>query len=261
MRPRETLWLWVAVLAAITLTALAEPAGDRPARPPATRVDWSGPWIIPEGEFVVSVLREQDPRDPSAPALTPVYRAILDAANLRRATGRDTSGANLHTNAESCRPPGMPDLMRYPVAIELLFTRGRVTLLSEQGPAIRRIYTDGRAHDPDAEPSYQGESIGHWEGTTLVVDTTAISSKAQLIGAVRTSGQAHIVERLHLTDPAHLQIDTTVSDPLALVRPWRYTRRYQRLDSGFVEMVCLDNNRDADGGEPDLTPPTASTAP
>jgi hypothetical protein len=255
------LWLWVAVLAATTLTAIAAPAGDPHARPVATRSDWSGPWIIPEGEFVVAVLREQNPRDPRAPALTPVYRAILDAANLRRATGRDPSGGSLHTNAESCRPPGMPDLMRYPVAIELLFTRGRVTLLSEEGPAIRRIYTDGRGHDPQAEPSYLGESIGHWEGTTLVVDTTAISSKAQLIGAVHTSGQAHIVERMHLEDPMHLQIDTTVSDPLTLERPWRYTRTYQRLDSGFVEMVCLDNNRDADGREPDLTPPTVSAAP
>jgi hypothetical protein len=259
MKPRALLWLFVAVLAVATQGAISAPPAQRPRRTSPTIIDYPGPWIIGHDDFVIGVLREQDPQDPLAPSLTPEFRAVMDAANRRRATGKDDAGPR--TNAESCRPPGMPDLMRYPVAIELLFTPGRATLISEEGPAVRRIYIDGRSHDPTAEPTYLGESIGHWEGRTLVVDTTAISPKAQLIGAVHTSGYAHIVERVHLKDRTHLQIDTVVEDSLALEKPWRYTRIYQALSSAFVEAVCLDNNRDADGGEPDLTPPAATVTP
>ena len=86
-----------------------------------------------------------------------------------------------------------------------------------------------------------------------MVDTTAISPKAELQAGVKTSGKAHVTERIHLKDKDHLQIDTVVDDPIALKAPWRYRRLYDRSDSGFFERVCLDNNRDVNGGEPDLT--------
>ena len=59
-------------------------------------------------------------------------------------------------------------------AMEILFTPGRVTMLGESdGNRLRRIYTDGRPHPDDPDPSFHGHSIGHWEGDTLVVDTVA----------------------------------------------------------------------------------------
>jgi hypothetical protein len=102
--------------------------------------------------------------------------------------------------------------------------------------------------------TYSGESIGHWEGDTLVVHTTAISPKAQLMGGIKTSGKAEVTERIHLKDKSHLQIETVVEDPIALKAPWRYSRIYEHSDLGFFELVC-DNNRDVDDGEPNLTPP------
>ena len=117
---------------------------------------------------------------------------------------------------------------------------------------------DGRTHSDDAEPSYTGESIGHWEGKTLVVDTTAISAKAQFFFGVKTSGKTHLVERFHLLDKDHLRIDTEVDDPVALQKPWRYSWTYHHTDTDFMSNIC-DPSSDRDrNGEPDLTPPSAT---
>jgi len=62
------------------------------------------------------------------------------------------------------------------------------------------------------------------------------------------------MERIHLTDRTHLQIDTVVEDPIILTAPWRYSRIYERSDDGWFERYC-ENNRYGNDGEPDLTPP------
>jgi hypothetical protein len=188
--------------------------------------------------------RLRDPRDPIAPQLTAEYASM----QASRAQG-------VRSNSETCRPTGMPNVMRYPFAMEILFSPGRVTILLEYNSTIRRIYIDGRKHSDDQDPTYAGESIGRWEGDTLVVHTTGISPNAELLPAVRTSGRTTVVERIRLTDADHLQIDTTVEDPIALRTPWRNSRIYERSLYGFFDHVCLDNNRDASGGHPDLTPP------
>jgi hypothetical protein len=144
------------------------------------------------------------------------------------------------------------------VATEFHFTPGRLTIISESGPTVRRIYIDPklRPHDEeDLGPRFTGTSIGHWEGETLVVETTGISPRSQLIATVSTSGEAQVTERIQLKDPTHLQIDTVVKDPGVLKAPWSYSRLYDRQATHMLEDVCLENNRDANGGEPDLTPP------
>ena len=145
--------------------------------------------------------------------------------------------------------------MRYAFAIEFIFTPGRVTILGELDSLVRRIYTDGRAHARDPELSYAGESIGHWEGETLVVHTAAISPNAELLAGLRGSGRTQVTERIRLQDRTHLQIDTIVEDPVALTAPWRYSRVHERIAPRFFENHCQDNNRDVNGDEPDLTPP------
>jgi hypothetical protein len=231
----------------IAIAGYAVVAGTAAAQPPAAPGDWTGVWVVPREAFIDEQPRLRDPRDPIAPALTAEYAAMQAA----RAQGR-------RSNSETCQPTGMPNVMRYPFAIEFLFTPGRVTILLEYNSTVRRIYTDGRSHSDDADPSYAGESIGRWEGDTLVVHTTAISPNAELLPAVRTSGRATVTERIRLRDRNHLQIETTVEDPLALVRPWRYSRTYEPTTIGFFDHVCLDNNRDRTGGLPDLAAPGGS---
>ena len=110
--------------------------------------------------------------------------------------------------------------MWFSFAIEFLPSPGRVTMLLEQGSVIRRIYTDGRAHAADAEPTWAGDSIGHWEGDTLVVRTTHFKARPER-GLLMTSDKAIVTERIRMRDKDHLQIDTVVEDPVALLEPWR----------------------------------------
>jgi hypothetical protein len=262
MRGLERAGVWLALLAGFVATGVSSaqqiptgPQGESYASI-AKLPNWSGLWVMPEAEFLRAIITEVDPESPRAPALAPAAKKILEAFNARRMTGRQvSSGSPARTNADECIPPGMPDVMRYPAGIEFLLTPGRVTVIIEEGPTIRHIYTDGRPHSKDADPTFAGESIGHWEGATLVVETRSISPRANLIASVRTSGAARITERMFLRDPAHLQIDTVVEDPTVLREPWKYTRVYQRFDSTYRESVCMENNREPGGGEPDLTPP------
>jgi hypothetical protein len=220
----------------------------------ATLPDWSGVWAIPFDAFIADASRKMNPNEPSAPQWTPDYAARMQAA-INLFMGKDPAIPLPPFNAESCAPHGMPSVMGYAFAIEFLFTPGRVTILLEQDSTIRRVYTDRRTHDTDPDLSYAGESIGHWEGETLVIHTTAITPKSELLAPLKASGHTEVTERVHLRDKNHLQIDTVVEDPIALKAPWRYSLVYERSDSGFFERVCLDNNRDVNGGEPNLTPP------
>ena len=234
----------------------------------ATLPDWSGAWIIPFQNFGQENVRLRIPDDPSAPRLTPPYAALMDETR-RGLAARDpgrlggageavagATGPRRRLNSEDCLPTGMPNVMRYAFAIEFLFTPGRVTILLENDDSsVRRIYTDGRAHSDDPDPSYNGESIGHWEGQTLVVHTIGISPRAELVAGVPTSGRTTVTERIHLVDKNHLQIDSVIEDPLALREPWRATRVYVRTEPVFFERICLDNNREGRGDVPNLTPP------
>ena len=218
--------------------------------------DWSGAWIVPFATFREDSTRFRDTTHPDAPKWTPAYMSIVESRSRRVQTGQESSpGAGGRQNSENCLPTGMPNVMRYAFAIEFLFTPGRVTILTEHDSLVRRIYTDGRAHAPDVELSYGGESIGYWQGDTLVVHTAAISPNAELLAGIHGSGRTQVTERIRLRDRTHLQIDTVVEDPVALTAPWRYSRVYDRIAPRFFENHCQDNNRDANGDEPDLTPP------
>jgi hypothetical protein len=220
--------------------------------------DWSGIWIIPETSYLDQFFAETDPANPRAPKLTPANLAKLNAYNIRRATGQDPPGEKVRTNTELCLPVGMPALMRDPAGIEFLFTPGRVTLISESTPNVRRIFTNAKSNppsDPDAS-TYAGTSVGHWEGNTLVVETTQISPRSQLSATITTSGVARVTERMYLKGPKHLQIDTVIEDAGALTAPWRYSMIFDRRDDiHMAEDACLENNRDRNGDEPDMTPP------
>jgi hypothetical protein len=148
---------------------------------------------------------------------------------------------------DHCFPEGMPSFMLITHnAFELLFTPGRVTLLGESdGNRLRRIYTDGRPHPSDPDPSFHGHSIGHWEGQTLVVDTIALLPQAYLavneaVG-MPNNGDMHIVEHIHLLNADTLADDLEITANKLLSKPWKTTRKYVRQRSqkyDIVEGVC-----------------------
>ena len=192
---------------------------------------WEIPLGGPRGSF----------RPPQQPSLTPAYAAKLKAFNDAKAAGgeQDNPSAN-------CVPPGMPEIMGQPYPIEIFFKPGQVTIQLEAYEQMRHIYTDGRPHPDDPDLTYDGHSIGHWEGGTLVVDSVGFSPDTPLGQnyGVRHSDKMHIVERMRLTDPDTLEVVTTIDDPEALAQPWTSTRTFKRhRDWTIDEYVCEQNNR------------------
>jgi hypothetical protein len=174
---------------------------------------------------------------PEQPSLTPKYAAMLK--EFQANPPHDSPQAN-------CVPPGMPGIMSQPYPIEILYTPGMVTVIAEAYMQVRHIYTDGRAHPDDPDLTFNGHSIGHWEGDTLVVDSVGFTKDTPLgmnMGT-RHSEKMHIVERFHLKDPKTLEIATTIDDPEALTKPWTRTITYARHpDWTLAEYICEQNNR------------------
>jgi hypothetical protein len=177
---------------------------------------------------------------PEGPELTPAYAAKLKSYRDAQARGeiQDTPAAN-------CVPPGMPGVMSQPYPIEILVTPGKITIIAEAYSQWRQIFTDGRKHPDDPDLTYNGHSIGHWEGDTLVVDTIGFTTDTALGSyGVQHSDKMHIVERFHLASPDRLEVQTTITDPEALAKPWTTTRAYGRhRDWTLAEYVCQQNNR------------------
>jgi hypothetical protein len=148
----------------------------------------------------------------------------------------------------NCLPEAMPGWMLVTHnALEFLFTPGRVTILGDSdGNRLRRIYTDGRPHPEDPDPTFHGHSIGHWEGDTLVVDTVGILPQtyiaiSEAVG-VPNNGDLHIIERIHLAGPDILHDDLEIIAPKILTKPWKTTRIFIRQRArkfDIVEGVCL----------------------
>ncbi|HEX4023366.1 MAG TPA: hypothetical protein VHX52_01480 [Steroidobacteraceae bacterium] len=145
-----------------------------------------------------------------------------------------------------CYPAGMPMIMTRVWPINIIQLPTVVEMVFGFTNSLRLIYLDGRAHtDPDiAISTYNGESIGHWEGDTLVVDTKYFEPNQHWIdNGLPISDQFHIVERMRLLDAGKtLQIEYIMTDPDMWKGEWRSTKRWMREDySDVPEVECLPN--------------------
>jgi hypothetical protein len=224
-----------AVAAAVTVSqsaaAQSAPQGDT----------WESIAKLPDFGSVWEVTFGGRPRvAPEPPALTSAY-----AAKLKDYQDKQRSGEIQDTPAANCVPNGMPAIMTQPYPIEVLFTPGKVTIMIEAYSQWRQIFTDGRKHPEDPDLTFNGHSIGHWEGDALLVDTVGFTTDTGLGNfGMRHSDKLHIVERMHLTAPDVLTIETTITDPEALSKPMTSSRIYGRhRDWTLAEYVCQQNNR------------------
>jgi len=181
------------------------------------------------------------------PVFTPDYAAKRVEWRAKAAAGQPVPNP-----MQNCLPPGMPDTMELPFPVMFLFTRGRVTIIQEAFTQVRTVFMDGRGHPSDADPTYNGHSIGHWEGDTLVIDTAQLRADTYLPMRGETdfvpgphSDVLHIVERIRLADPDRLEDHLIVTDDKALAQPWEFSIFYTRhRDWDLHEYVCEENNRD-----------------
>jgi hypothetical protein len=111
--------------------------------------------------------------------------------------------------------------------------------------SYRVIALDGRPHLPDSVRLWMGDSVGHWEGDTLVVDSTNFNGKSWLdeVGEVITYAE-HVVERFTLAGPNRIEYEATIDDPIAYSRPWTIALSYNRSrEEAYLEEACLEGNQ------------------
>jgi len=126
-----------------------------------------------------------------------------------------------------CRPPGVPRWLTEPFLHEYIVTPQQTWLINEMVNDVRRVYTDGREHTPDADayPTWNGDTIGFWDGDVLTTHTKYLNSGQYQRGLQPDySEETTLVERWHKVDDKTLQADVWVFDPVNLAKPW-YTRQ------------------------------------
>lgn len=239
----------VAILLGSVLPAAAQPAPKPAAAPvplgalapanlakprPKPAFDITGTWL--HGGGANNGFRFSPP---AGFKLTPESQVQYDAAQAAAKQGkvyRDDIG--------QCWPAGLPVIMTRVWAIAMVQRPTAIYMISGFMNSVRIIYLDGRPHtDPDVViPSFNGESIGRWEGDSLVVDTTGFVNDHHWIdNGIPVTDALHIVERMKLIDNgANLQIETTASDPKSWVGEWSWTKRWRRVDdTDITEASCL----------------------
>jgi hypothetical protein len=143
----------------------------------------------------------------------------------------------------SCSPPGVPRIFLQPTPLQIVPMPGGVLMLFEYDSLRRQIFTDGRAHDTTLGPSWMGDSIGHWEGNTLVVDTVNFNDKTWLDRVGHPHSDAlHLTERIRRVNHDHLSVDMTIEDPKAYAKPWTAHLEYLLHPTWtLAERFCEDD--------------------
>jgi hypothetical protein len=227
-------------------------AATATAQSPAKMPDWSGQWEnvgatpSPDGGFyepLDQVLEELEWAPPSKPEMQAAVDKIVAAQ--RKAMDAMRRGVDPGGAVTACSF-GYPALMiESPLMFEILPTP-KETALIFSSREIRHVYTDGRDHPgkDDLWPTPWGDSVGHWEGDTLVIDTVAVKSafpgregiSVNAFGGIEEmqtvallSPDAHFVERIRMLDKDHLEDRITIVDPKNLTGAWNLRRTYQRV--------------------------------
>jgi hypothetical protein len=145
---------------------------------------------------------------------------------------------------EQCLPRGVPDTIGEPYPIQIVQTPNLVVLLYEAGEYFRVIPTDGRPHPKNLDPTWMGNSVGHWEGDTLVVDVTGVNDKVS-VGEYRHTTAYHVVERFERTSYDTLKYSATIDDPNVFEQPWTEVGTFTlHPEWDIQEYICNENNHD-----------------
>jgi len=198
-----------------------------------------------------------DPAHPYIPNFTgkqPTYR-VADLTNpilqpwaaeqMRKANEAVLAGHVPFRARESCWPPGVPTFLVYALATPLYFlqTRNMVAIFYQGGPELRHVYMDV-PHSAHPALSWYGESVGHYEGDSLVVDTIGLNERT-FVDNYRTphTSQLHVVERYRLTDGGNmLEVAFQVEDPGAFTTSWSAIQRFRRVHRApMSELPCVES--------------------
>jgi hypothetical protein len=147
-----------------------------------------------------------------------------------------------------CKPPNFPRAWTLPQYIKIVQTPKEMVILHEFNAAYREVYMDGRPLPKDPNPTWNGYSIGHWDGDVLVIETNGIRDDMWLdIQGSPVTESAKVTERLRRVNFGVMQVEITVDDPKAYTRPWTVTiEMAAQVDTPMIEEICMDNERDVE---------------
>jgi hypothetical protein len=199
--------------------------------------DYSSEWIVArDWDDRTSLIT--DPPDGHMPPMTPEgqkRRAAVFSAMGRRADGPEDRGFS-----ERCITFGSPQLTAgYQSYYQILQTSNAVIFMTEMIHDARIIRLDDHPHAPSGIHQWFGDSRGHWEGDTLVVDTTNYKPKAFMS---ISSDQLHVIERFTRTGPDSLKYEIAIDDPGTWTKPWSLMIPLKSSDHPIYEYACHEGN-------------------
>jgi len=232
-----------------SLLALAAAAQSKPVPRMANgKPDLSGVWDHPR---VADVSKDYDGRCAGA---TPgcSSKGAKDIDSTLTAYGKTENAKPKFDYGVHCLPWGYVRSWGTPYPAEIFQRPEKMAILFEQNNMFHVVPTDGRDHPKQLYPSWLGDSVGHWEGDTLVVDTLGFNGQTWLDTEPErlTSDALHVVERFSRPDFDHIRYEVTVSDPKMYTQPWTNTRVFVLMKPGqeLLEYSCEENNKEITEG-------------
>jgi hypothetical protein len=168
------------------------------------------------------------------------------AAAVKRYGELDLEGKGPPTAQMLCMMSGVPATYTLMGVMQFLQTPDMVHIIHQRDHQVRRVYLN-REHSKNPKPSWYGESVGHYEGDTLVIDTIGLNDRTVTDrNGTPHSEEMHVVERIRVADDGRLEIEFTVTDPVTFNMPWSALTRYTRNARQTIieEEVCAENNYD-----------------
>jgi hypothetical protein len=146
----------------------------------------------------------------------------------------------------NCLPDGVPQGNLLPQPFKIVHSAGLIVMLYEVETTFRQIFMDGRKHPSDMSPTWQGYSIGRWEGDTLVIETAGFNDRSWLDRrGTGHSEEMRVVERFRRRDFGHMDLTITVTDPKTFTQPITINVVEELLpDTDLLEHYCSENEKD-----------------
>jgi hypothetical protein len=238
----------------IPRSANGKPDLSAPApKTPEGKPDFSGMWV-PRDELPCNEKERgvQCIELPLTPQVLNFAAGLKDglpyqpwAAELVKKRADDAAYIDPHVH---CMPPNFPRAWAFPETEKIFQTRGELVILHEYNASYRQIFFDGRKLPDDMLPTWNGYSVAHWDGDTLVVNSAGYRDDSWLDTAGNFfSSAAQVTERIRRPSFGSLDVDVTVNDPKVFTRAWTVALHLKPLlDTEMIDFYCMDNNKDLD---------------
>jgi|SRR5579883_1385521 len=206
-----------------------------PRRTVDGKVDLSGFWMPADNvKHLLNLAADMKPEEiPLTAWGKQVYQERIDT------NGKDHPGVR-------CLPSGIPEKLNIPDGLKVVQTPDVLVFLYESRTIYRQVFTDGRPLPKDAEPTWMGYSVGHWEGDTLVVETIGQNGKTWLdMRGLPGTESLKVIERYSRPTIGTINIDLTIDDPMAYTKPWSVKLSWKLIpDTDLIESICEENSKD-----------------